>query len=86
MLQNKKIIAQFGLLITALIWGATFIVVKDAIHLKTFPPFVFAAVRFSLAAICIIFLVDFKSIKENALGPILCGVILFIGYGFKIMG
>ena len=31
MLQNKKIIAQFGLLITALIWGATFIVVKDAL-------------------------------------------------------
>ena len=86
MLQNKKIIAQFGLLITALIWGATFIVVKDAIHLDTFPPFVFAAVRFSLAAICIVFFVDFKSIKENALGPILCGIILFIGYGFQNYG
>ncbi len=86
MLQNKKIIAQFGLLITALIWGATFIVVKDAIHLDTFPPFVFAAVRFFLAAICIVFFVDFKSIKENALGPILCGIILFIGYGFQNYG
>ena len=86
MLKNKKLIAQFGLLITALIWGATFLIVKDAINLKTFPPFFFAAVRFLLAAICIIFLVDFKSIKENALGPFLCGVILFIGYGFQNYG
>ena len=86
MLTNKKFIAQVGLLITALIWGATFLVVKDAIHLKTFPPFFFAAVRFSLAAICIIFFVDFKSIRDNAIGPVLCGVILFIGYGFQNYG
>ena len=43
MLKNKKILAQIGLVITALIWGATFIVVKDAIHLETFPPFIFAS-------------------------------------------
>ena len=86
MLTNKKFIAQVGLLIIALIWGATFLVVKDAIHLKTFPPFFFAAVRFSLAAICIIFFVDFKSIRDNAIGPVLCGVILFIGYGFQNYG
>ena len=86
MLKNKKIIAQFGLLITALIWGATFLVVKDAINLQTFPPFIFAALRFSLAAACVIFFVDFKSIKDNALGPFLCGVILFIGYGFQNYG
>ena len=55
--KNKKILAQIGLVVTALIWGATFIVVKDAIHLETFPPFIFAALRFFLAAICVIFLV-----------------------------
>ena len=60
MLQNKKLIAQFGLLIIALIWGATFLVVKDAIDLQTFPPFIFATLRFALAAISIIFFVDFK--------------------------
>jgi len=86
MLKNKKIIAQLGLLITALIWGATFLVVKDAIHLETFPPFFFAGIRFLLAAFCIIYLVDFKSIKENSLGPFLCGVVLFIGYGFQNYG
>ena len=86
MLQNKKLIAQFGLLITALIWGATFLVVKDAIDLQTFPPFIFAALRFALAAISIIFFVDFKSIKNNALGPTLCGIVLFIGYGFQNYG
>jgi drug/metabolite transporter (DMT)-like permease len=86
MLQNKKLIAQFGLLITALIWGATFLIVKDAIDLQTFPPFIFAALRFALAAICIIFFVDYKSIKNNAVGPILCGIVLFIGYGFQNYG
>ncbi len=86
MLKNKKIVAQLGLLVTALIWGATFLVVKDAINLETFPPFFFAGVRFLLAALCIIYWVDFKSIKENAVGPFLCGVVLFIGYGFQNYG
>ena len=86
MLKNKIIVAQLGLLVTALIWGATFLVVKDAINLETFPPFFFAGVRFLLAALCIIYWVDFKSIKENAVGPFLCGVVLFIGYGFQNYG
>ena len=86
MLQNKKIIAQIGLLVTALIWGATFIIVKDAIHLVTFPPFIFASVRFTLAALCVILLFDFKYLKEDFLGPCLCGIILFIGYGFQNYG
>ena len=86
MLQNKKIIAQISLLVVALIWGSTFIVVKNAIDLVTFPPFIFAAIRFSLAALCVIFLVDLKLIKENFIGPSLCGVMLFIGYGFQNYG
>ena len=86
MLQNKKLIAQFGLLVIAFIWGATFLVVKDAIDLRTFPPFIFAALRFTLATVCVIFFVDFKSIKNNALGPTLCGITLFIGYGFQNYG
>ena len=86
MLKNRKLIAQIGLLVTALIWGSTFLIVKDAINLKTFPPFIFAAIRFSLAAVCIIFLVDFKSIRKNILGPSLCGLVLFIGYGFQNYG
>ncbi len=84
--RNKKLIAQVGLMLTTLIWGATFIVVKDAIHLETFPPFFFAAVRFILAAICIIFLFDFKSIMRDFKGPFLCGIVLFVGYGFQNYG
>ena len=86
MLKNKKIIAQLGLLVTTLIWGATFIVVKDAINLNTFPPFFFAGIRFILAALCVIFLVDFKSIADGFKGPFLCGLILFVGYGFQNYG
>ena len=86
MAQNKKLVAQLGLLLTALIWGATFIIVKDAIDLVTFPPFIFAAVRFTLAALCVIFLFDFKYLKDDFAGPCLCGIILFIGYGFQNYG
>ncbi len=86
MLKNKKIIAQLGLLFIALIWGATFLVVKDAINLDTFPPFFFAGVRFILASLCIIFFIDLKSIKRKILEPTLCGLILFIGYGFQNYG
>jgi len=86
MLKNKKIIAQLGLLITTLIWGSTFIVVKDAINLNTFPPFFFAGIRFLLAALCVIYLVDFKTINNNFKEPFLCGLILFIGYGFQNYG
>lgn len=86
MLKNKKIIAQLGLLITALIWGATFLIVKDAINLDTFPPLFFAGVRFILASLCIIFFIDLKSIRKSFLGPTLCGIVLFIGYGFQNYG
>ena len=85
--KNKKIIAQLGLLIIALIWGATFLIVKDVlIEPYNCPPFIFSAIRFTLASVCIVFFLDFKSMRKNFLGPTLCGIVLFIGYGFQNYG
>ena len=86
MLKNNKTLAQAGLLLIALIWGATFIIVKDA--LNDCPPFMFAGIRFCLASVCVIPLINFNKLFKlnSSLGPALCGLILFIGYGFQNYG
>jgi drug/metabolite transporter (DMT)-like permease len=47
-MSNKRLRADLGLLLCALIWGATFVVVKDA--LVDVSIFVYIAVRFALSA------------------------------------
>ena len=83
---STKLLAQLGLLIISLIWGATFLVVKDALHPEEFPPLLFAGIRFILAAFCIYAFVDIKSMKKEFIGPAVCGLILFIGYAFQNYG
>ena len=84
---NKKITAQIGLLIVAVIWGLTFVLVKAA--LNDAPPFSFAALRFGLATL-ITFLIVNKNIitstKNEIIGGILCGFFLFLGYTFQNFG
>jgi len=53
---NKKITAQIGLLVVAIIWGLTFILVKAA--LNDAPPFSFAALRFGLATLITLLIVN----------------------------
>jgi len=88
-LQNKIgniRLAQFALVITTLIWGSTFIIVKDA--LSQSPPFYFGFFRFFIGAIVMIFLLDRSTIfKKNELYPaIICGLFLFSGYSFQNFG
>ena len=79
-------LAQFSLVITALIWGATFIIVKDA--LSQSPPFYFSFFRFFIGAVIMIFLLDRSTIFEKkALYPaVVCGLFLFSGYSFQNFG
>ena len=58
---NKKKSAQIGLLIVAIIWGLTFVMVKDA--LNDAPPFSFAALRFGLATFLIITILNRMNAK-----------------------
>ena len=84
---NKKITAQIGLLFVTIIWGLTFVLVKAA--LNDAPPFSFAALRFGLATL-ITFLIVNKNIititKNEIIGGILCGFLLFLGYAFQNFG
>ena len=84
---NKKITAQIGLLVVAIIWGLTFVLVKSA--LNDAPPFSFAALRFGLATLITILIVNKNIItltKNEIIGGILCGFFLFLGYAFQNFG
>ena len=84
---NKKLTAQIGLLFVTTIWGLTFVLVKEA--LNDAPPFSFATLRFGLATLLILLIVN-KNIltitKNEIIGGILCGFFLFLGYAFQNFG
>ena len=46
---NNKFLAQIGLVLITMIWGVTFVMVKEA--LNDAKPFMFATLRFGLAFI-----------------------------------
>ncbi len=84
---NKKITAQIGLLFVTIVWGLTFIMVKEA--LGDAPPFTFATLRFGLATILTLFIVKkkiFTLAKQEIWGGIVCGFFLFLGYAFQNFG
>jgi len=84
---NKKIAAQIGLLFVTIIWGLTFIIVKEA--LDDAPPFTFATLRFLLATILTLLIVKkkiFTLAKQEIWGGIVCGFFLFLGYAFQNFG
>ena len=84
---NNKIAAQIGLILVAMIWGVTFILVKQA--LNDAPPFIFATLRFGLATILTMALANrklFQLTKNELLGGMICGFFLFMGYGFQNFG
>ena len=84
---NKKITAQIGLLFVTIIWGLTFVLVKAA--LNDAPPFSFAALRFGLATLITLLIVNKNIItitKNEIIGGILCGFFLFLGYAFQNFG
>ena len=84
---NKRILAQIGLIVVTIIWGTTFVIVKQA--LNDAPPFSFAALRFGLASILSLIVVNFKIFqitKNEIIGGIICGFLLFAGYAFQNFG
>ncbi len=88
---NKRFIADIILLFVAFIWGATFVLVQQAISFLE--PFTFNAIRFTIAAI--ILSTWFFLFKRDQLSAIngtfllagfLIGVSLFLGYALQTMG
>jgi drug/metabolite transporter (DMT)-like permease len=95
---RKQLAADAALLMVTLIWGATFVMVKDAV--TAFPVFSFMALRFTLAALALAPLVLWQSRRSRTRPPqaglrksngvvlpsLLVGTALFTGYAFQTFG
>ena len=84
---QSKSLAKIGLIIVTIIWGITFIMVKEA--LNDAPPFSFATLRFGIATLLTLLLINKKILvltKNELIGGIFCGFFLFIGYAFQNFG
>lgn len=86
-MKPKTLLADAALLATTLVWGATFVVVKDA--LQDIRPFAFLAVRFSVAFLV---LAPFFAgpLRRGGLGQVgrgaAIGVFLFAGFAAQTLG
>lgn len=84
----KKLFADGSLLLVAFIWGATFVVVQNAIQFL--PPHLFNGIRFLLAAIILSLFVQRKGKQMISMkiikGGTFLGFFLFIGYAFQTVG
>jgi drug/metabolite transporter (DMT)-like permease len=81
--------AEAALVLNTLIWGATFVVVKQA--LRDVSPILFLALRFSLASVALLILFrgslrHTRNAARSLRGGMLAGVFLFAGYSFQTVG
>ncbi|MFQ6059314.1 MAG: EamA family transporter, partial [Anaerolineae bacterium] len=86
-LQRRQFLADLALLFVALIWGSTFVMVKEAV--SQVRPFSFIALRFTLAtlAMALLFRRRLRALgRRGLLAGALIGVFLTAGYGFQTAG
>lgn len=86
-MRNKRLWADIALGTATLIWGATFVVVKDA--LRDVSVFVYVAVRFGLSAVIMaaIFWRELRALTRRAAwAGAQIGFFLFGGYAFQTAG
>ncbi|HQO40558.1 MAG TPA: DMT family transporter [Spirochaetota bacterium] len=84
---NKKFFADVSLFAVAIVWGYTFVAIKDA--LVSITPFNFIAMRFviSLLLLCLIFRKSLREITRKELrGGMMIGIFLFFAYAFQTVG
>ncbi|MEX3614827.1 DMT family transporter [Paenibacillus glucanolyticus] len=84
-------IADLSLLVVAMMWGSTFLIVQHAV--RVLPPMAFNSVRFLGAALLLAFIItvfyrsQWKQISGKMLvHACLLGLFLFIGYAFQTAG
>ncbi len=101
-MKRAQLTADASLLLVTAIWGATFVMVQDAV--TGFPVFAFLALRFALAALALLpFFLRGEAVRSNDfsrfvrrraakaattswLPGVLVGVALFAGYAFQTFG
>ena len=84
---SRRLQADLALALCALIWGATFVVVKDALAFASV--FSFNAVRFTLAALvmCVVYARALRKSNWATLAAgALIGFFMFGGYAFQTLG
>ena len=85
--KSISILASFGMLLTAAIWGFAFVVVKDSLDIV--PPIYMLAFRFTIAGVALsaIFIKKFKILNKSIFfhGAVL-GFFLFAAYAFQTVG
>ena len=82
---NSKYKSEVILIFVTLLWGGTFVIVKEA--LNDISSMAFIAVRFLLAAIILLpFMLKKNFDKETTIAGILLGILLFFGFAAQTMG
>jgi drug/metabolite transporter (DMT)-like permease len=84
---NRKLQADLALAFCMLVWGATFVVVKDALSYASV--FVFLAVRFSFATV-LMGIVSWKVLRRMDRATFVAGasigILMAAGYAFQTLG
>ncbi len=82
-----KILAAIGLIVTTIIWGSAFVVMKNTVDIIA--PTYLLALRFTIASIALV-LVFWRQSMKITMSDLLCGgllgVFLFISYLFQTYG
>lgn len=88
---NRSRIADLSLLIVAMLWGCTFLIVQHAV--RVLPPLAFNGIRFLGAAVLLALIITFfyRSQWRDISGKMLLhscllGLFLFLGYAFQTVG
>jgi len=84
---RKGIFADASLLMIAIIWGATFPMVKGAV--ESFPVFSFLAVRFAIASVALLLLTwrTLRAIPRKwVIAGLLAGLVNFAGFALQTYG
>ncbi|MFH1926668.1 MAG: EamA family transporter, partial [Chloroflexota bacterium] len=85
--RRRQIMADVALLLVTLIWGSTFVMVKDVV--AGFPVYRFLTIRFALATLALILLAARRLVsatKKQIGAGVLIGLFLFGGYAFQTTG
>ncbi|HDR7733416.1 TPA: DMT family transporter [Bacillus thuringiensis] len=88
---KKEWIAPLALLFVSFIWGATFVVVQNAMSFVD--PFTFNGIRFLFAGIILLFVqiifsqkTSKQELKHSSLAGLMVGFFLFVGYLLQTFG
>ncbi|SDF90624.1 EamA domain-containing membrane protein RarD [Fontibacillus panacisegetis] len=88
---NRSRLADLGLLLVAMMWGCTFLIVQQAV--RVLPPLAFNGIRFIGAALLLTIIIslfyrsDWRKMSWTLmLHASLLGFFLFLGYAFQTIG